>query len=180
MLRLGLAVLLLATTSGGGGTSPEPRSVAWDGRATRLHTDATARIRFAVPAADFRVTAHHFAEPQAGKLSDDLLVTVAGDQALLVGVFANPERLPLSTYVEAHLSFLRIPAVAITEGVAGKTGARAVLFDQPRTGQAFGQRVAVFALSDGRVVKLACPNRDEPSLALLFEKSLASFEEVAP
>ena len=95
-------------------------------------------------------------------------------------VFANPDHLSLSAYLEAHLSFLKNPAVAVTQGHAGKASVPAALIDQPRSGQAFGQRLAVFALSDGRIVRLACPDRDTPALALLFEKALVSFEEVAP
>ena len=178
MLSVAATVLLL-TVAGGGGPRPEPGSVAWDGKATRLHSDSTTRIRFAVPAAGYLVTAHHFAQARSGQISDGLLVSVAGEQALLVDVLANPERLPLDRYFETHLGFLRDPSTAVTEGRAGKAKAHALLLDQPRTGQAFGQRLAVFALGS-RIVKLSCPNRDDPALARLFERALESFEESAP
>ncbi|HEY3451501.1 MAG TPA: hypothetical protein VGK67_34400 [Myxococcales bacterium] len=179
MLPLALTALLISV-AGGGGASPEPHSVAWDGKATRPYADATARIRFAAPAAGHLVTAHHFPDARAGQLTDSFVVTVAGNLALSVDLFANPGRLSLSDYVTTHLRFLKTPATATAEGQAGKAQVRAILLDQPRTGQAFGQRLAVFALSDARIVRISCPDRDEPALARLFEKALESFEERAP
>lgn len=173
-------LLLLLAALAGGGASGEPGAIAWDGRSTKLHVDEVARVRFAVPAAGFLVTAHHF-PPDAppGAARDSLLVAAQGDQVLLVETYANPEGLSARRFLDKYLSYLRDPATTALAGTAGKAEAPAILLDQPRSGQAFGQRIAVFALG-ARVFKIACPDRDDPVKLRLFERAVASFEEVAP
>jgi len=180
MRTLALALLLLTGVEGGGGPKPDRASVAWDRQSTRLHLDAAAAVRFAVPTADYLVEAHHFDRQSApSQLKDELLVAVGGEQALLVDVFHNPQGLSLARFFESYLAHLQDPATTVAEGRATPKSVPAILLDQPRTGQAFGQRIAVFALGE-RIVKVACIDRDQPSYVLLFERAVQSFEEVKP
>jgi hypothetical protein len=109
-------------------------------------------------------------------VKDSLTVFVGGEARLVLEIFHNAEGLALPRFFDAHLSFLQDPAIARTEGLAGKARVPAILLDQPRTGQAFAQRIAFFALG-GRVFKLACVDRDDPATALLFERALQTLEE---
>ncbi len=182
MLQLLPTLLVLLSAEGGGRPVPEPASVAWDGESVRLHTDAPARLQLSVPTADYLVEARHFPAGPAGVLRHTLLVTGSRGQLLLVDVFDNPDRLTLGQFFEVHLGWLRDPSTSVLDGVAGKDGVPALLVDQPRTGQAWAQRLAVFALGD-RILKVSCLNRDDPILLRLFERALESVgepPEVAP
>lgn len=171
------ALLVLLSVEGGGYPVPTPATHAWDGVSLRTHVDTSARLSLPVPASDFLVEAHHFPEAVAGEIRHSLLVLRTAGQLLLVDVFENPERLSLQEFFDTHLAFLRDPLTLVIEGQGGTDRTPAILLDQPRTGQAWAQRLAVFQLGQ-RIVKLSCLDRDDPTQLWLFEQALEQIEEL--
>ncbi len=165
--------LVLAVVLSGGGGVEDP--LTWDALSFRKHVEPAARLAFPVPLTQALVESRHFPEATATQLAHT--VTISGRDRVLVelGVFKNPKRLALDAFVAATLPFLRTGDTTRMPWLAMKERVPALLFEQPRTGQQFARRAAVFRAGD-RVVLLTCLDIEDRAAVAVFEAILGQLE----
>lgn len=173
-MKLALALLLMIEAGGGGVPGP-----AWDGYSVRRHADVASGLGFDLPVSGMQLESRHF-EPdaEAAKLEHSLTLTLSDGPAVVVDVWRNPDRLALQRWFDQHLAFMVEKDTAVLSRSAGRARVEALLLEQPRTGQAFARKVAVFALGD-RVLRVSCINRDDRASHAAWERILDTLEEVA-
>lgn len=168
-----LSSFLIAVVLAGGGGSADP--LPWDGVTLRRHEDPVARVAFPLPLTQTVLERRHFPEATAEQMTD--VFTLVGPQVeeVELGLFRNPKQLELNAWVDAALPFLRSPEHTVLPWFATRARVPAVLFEQPRSGQQYARRTAVFRLGE-RVVSLSCRNIESPRAVAAFEAILASLE----
>ena len=175
MVRVALTILL--AVEAGGGAVPGP---AWDGFSFRSHSDEVSGLRFDLPLTGMLFESRHFErDAPALRVRDTLTLFGANGPAVSVDVWHNPEGLELARWFQANLSFLLEKDTAVLSRSATRLRVEARVLEQPRTGQAFARKVAVFALGK-RVFRVTCVNRDDRDSLAAFDRLLDSFEEAAP
>lgn len=168
-----LSSLLLAVVLSGGGGSADP--LPWDGVALRRYEDAAARVAFPLPLTQTVLESRHFSEAAPEQMTD--VFTLVGPQVeeVELGLYRNPKQLALGAWVDATLPFLRAPEHTVLPWFATRARVPAVLFEQPRSGQQYARRTAVFRLGE-RVVALSCRNIESPRAVAAFEAILGALE----
>ena len=193
---IGLTVLLL---SGGcveplapvGGDSPGARrgaalSSAKHGRASRpwhppgatkhaapSFVDNKSGISFRVPTG-LELEAEHFdSAGPVGQMRHRLVLFKGKLERLSVEIWDNPTSLPVGAWFEEHLAFVRDGHAVINWAMVSGHRVRGMLIRQPRSPQAFGQRMAIFS-AGGRVVRVTCQNEDDAATLAAFRQVVAS------
>ncbi|MHB8875121.1 MAG: hypothetical protein ACYC8T_15655 [Myxococcaceae bacterium] len=173
------ALLLSAILGGTGPTGPAPWAAPWDGQSFRGYVDGAAGIAFEVPLSGFHLEARH---SEAGLPVEKAkhLFTLSGPNGpeVTVDVWVDPERRELGRFFESFLSFLRDEETSIASVVVSRQRVAGMLLSQPRSGQSFGQKAAVFAV-DGRVFRITCLNKDDPRALKVFERVVQTFDAEA-
>jgi hypothetical protein len=139
------------------------------------HTDLRAGLSFA--ALDgLRIEAEHFPRDTAAGVIKDIL-TVSGPQGTLlsIDVWHDPERLPLASWFDKHLAFVRDGNAAIGWAPMTRHQALGMNIERLRSPQAYGQRIALVAVS-GRVVRVTCYDSESPAAVAAFTRVVDSLE----
>ena len=183
-----IAVALVAGCDGPAGT---PQSL--EATSTANATNHTARARLALdpgPAAQLRdsisgarfaaprglrLEAEHFDHDEPGQIKHSLTLAGPRGAALSVDIWSNPTRLPLARWFDRHLAFVRDGHAAVDWVPLTRHQVMGMLIERPRTPQAYGQRIALFALG-ARVIRVSCYDRDEPDALAAFEQVVGTFE----
>jgi hypothetical protein len=177
-----MAILVAASTAACSAEETDPKPATDEGVAattwrgpTVVHVDPVSRWAFEVPAPPFRVKSTNFdpATPpgkikQRFELKDDARLMVRID------LWANPEGLALSSWIDTHASYLKNGGADLEETTVGKTRVNAIVADQPRSCQAANIITAVFAL-DGHVIAVTCANGEDPVARRTFDVVLNTF-----
>lgn len=171
-----VASILVALTLAGGAPLKDP--LPWDGLTTRLLVDQPSGLSVPVPLTGVLVTARHFEKARAGEQLRHVFSLSSRDgEVVEVGVFENPKRLELEPFIAAVLPHWRVSEHSELSWTATAAKVPAVLFEQPRTGQQYASRGAVFLLG-ARVVVVSCRNADDRFAVGAFEAVLAGLSEV--
>jgi hypothetical protein len=170
---MSFAAVVVATLLSGGGGSADP--LPWDGVSFRTLKDQGARLSLPVPLTGSLVEIRHFPEATPAQMTD--VVVVSNQRGVLVelGVFRDRKRRPLADFVRATLPFLRAPEATSMPWTATREKVPALLFEQPRSGQQFARRDAVFRVGD-RVVHLTCLDLEDRAAVAVFEALLERLE----
>ncbi len=162
-----MVVLGLGCAEPGGGGEPRPVPALG--------------IRFEPLPAGYHVDARRFSrELPPHKIRDLVTVTGPDGVAVTVDVWDNPEGLALAPWFERHLAFVRVPPALTADGTATAARVPAILVAQPRSDQAAGRDIAVFAVGR-RVYRVTCHDRDAPRTREVYARVLATFTaEAAP
>lgn len=170
---MSFAAVLVATLLSGGGGSADP--LAWDGVSFRTLKDDAARLALPVPLTGSLVEIRHFPNATPAQMTDVVVVSNQDGVLVELGVFRDAKRRSLADFVTATLPFLRAPESTSMPWTATSEKRPAVLFEQPRSGQQFARRDAVFRVGD-RVVHLTCLNLEDRAAVTVFEALLARLE----
>lgn len=173
---MSIAAVLVATLLSGGGGAADP--LAWDGLTFRTLKDDAARLSLPVPLTGSLVESRHFPDATPAQMTDVVVVSNQAGVLVELGVFRDEKRRPLADFITATLPFLRAPDATSMPWTATKAKVPAVLVEQPRSGQQFARRDAVFRVGD-RVVHLTCLNLEDRAAVTVFEALLERLE-VAP
>lgn len=132
--------------------------------AAKIFEDRQSGVRFALPAG-MQVEVEHFEPGAPGQLRHLLTLTRARQESLSLQLWDNPTALPVGAWFEEHLAFVRDGHARIRWDTVSAHAVRGMVIRQPRSPQAFGQRMALFSAA-GRVVRVTCQNEDhQPTLA---------------
>jgi hypothetical protein len=166
---------LLAISACEQGTAPAARQQALRPASADRHSDALAGISFAAPDG-LRVEAEHFARDTPAGVAKDIL-TLSGLSGTVLGidVWHDPERLPLATWFERHLAFVRDGRAAIGWTPLTRHQALGMIIERPRSPQAYGQRIALVAAS-GRVVRVTCYDSESAPDVAAFTRVVETLE----
>ena len=182
----GLAILLLVGAftacgdSGAGEPKPAAPAATWDGRTVIRHVDHAAGLAFDLPASGYRLAARRFSHDlPAHKFRESFTITGPDGVAVTVDAWDNPAGLALAPWFERHLAFTRGPPALTSSGTATAARVPAILVAQPRSEQAAGRDLAVFAVS-GRVFRVTCHDRDDPRRQAVYARVLDTFAAEAP
>jgi len=164
---------MIALVLAGGGGSPDP--LTWDQVSFRRYDDAAARVAFPVPLTQAVVESRHFPDATPAQMKDVLVVSGKDGELLEIGVYDDPKHRSLDAFVKATLPMLLTPDTTKMPWLATSERRAALLFEQPRTGQQFGRRAAVFRIGS-RVVHVTCVNIEDPKAVAAFEAVVAQAE----
>jgi hypothetical protein len=167
-----VATLLALILAGGGGSTDLNR---WDGVSLRRHEDRAAKVAFPIPLTQTVLTARHFSEATERQMKHVFTLTGPTVEEVEVGLFENPKSLGLEAWVKANLSFLRAEGNTSMPWQATPKRVPALVIEQPRSPQQYGQRVAIFRLGE-RMVVVSCRNVESPRAVTSFEAILAGLE----
>jgi hypothetical protein len=156
-------------------TDPASVAVAGGGHAVTRHVDAVAALAFDLPGAGYHVATERFARTTPPHKIKEI-VTISGPDgvAVTVDVWHNPAGLALAPWFERHLAFMRVPPALTETGTATAARVPAILVAQPRSEQAAGRDLAVFA-GGGRVFRVTCHDRDDPRRQAVYARLLETF-----
>ncbi len=167
-----VATLVALILAGGGGSADLNR---WDGVSLRRHEDAAAKVAFPVPLTQTVLTARHFPGAREGQMKHVFTLTGPTVEEVELGLFSNPKSRSLEAWVTATLPFLRASANASMPWQATVKRVPALVIEQPRSPQQYGQRVAIFRLGE-TVVVVSCRNVESPRAVSEFEAIVAGLE----
>jgi hypothetical protein len=155
---------------------PAAGAAKWDGQSYRGYSDEASGLSFEVPLAGFLLEARHF-EPELPVGQVKHLFTLSGPTGpeVTVDVWVDPSKPDVSAFFEAYLAFMRDGETAIASGVVSKQRVAGLLLAQPRSGQSFGRKAAVFAVGD-RVFRITCLDKDDARARKVFERLLETFD----
>ena len=161
--------------SGTGEPKPAPPAATWDGLTTVRHVERAAGLAFDVPATGYLVEARRHARAlPAHKFRDSVILSGPHGVAVTVEAWDNPGGLELAAWFERHLAFSRVPPALTATGTATAARVPAILVQQPRSEQAAGRDLAVFAVG-ARVFRVTCHDRDDPRSRAVYERLLETF-----
>lgn len=170
------ATILVALTLAGG--APLKDALPWDGLTTRPLVDQPSGLTLPVPLTGVLVTTRHFEQARPGEQLRHVFSLSSRDgEVVEVGVFENPKRLGLEAFIAAALPHWRVSEHTEMSWTATAAKVPAVLFEQPRTGQQYASRGAVFLLG-ARVIVISCRNTEDRFAVGAFEAVLAGLSEV--
>ena len=92
-----------------------------------------------------------------------------------VDVWISTGKEGLWTFFEKHLSFMRDEETSIASVVITAEHVPGILISQPRSGQSFGRKIAVFAAGD-RIFRVTCLDKDDSRALKVFEQLVESFQ----
>lgn len=176
--QMGGLLLLSACEDSPGQTVRPPaaaqaRLKAADPAAQDRFRDARAGIGFEVPGG-LVVSAQHFdANGPAHEIRHIFNLSSPRQEVLSVDVWDNPEDLSLSRWFEQNLAFMRRGHAIISRATLSTHRVRGMIIQRPRSPQAYGQRIALFAAA-GRVVRLTCQDQDDPAALKAFKEVVDS------
>ena len=177
----GLAILLLVgaftacADPGAGEPKPAPLAGTWDGHTMVRHVDHAAGLAFDLPASGYRLAARRASRDlPAYKFRESVTISGPDGAAVTVDVWDNPDALALAPWFERHLAFTQLPPALTSSGTATAARVPAILVSQPRSEQAAGRDIAVFA-SGGRVFRVTCHDRDDPRSQAVYARVLETF-----
>lgn len=174
MSTIGSFLVALALAGGAPLADPLP----WDGVTTRVLRDEASGLLVPVPLTGVLVTARHAQKAVPGKqLRHVFSVSSHDGEVLELGVFENPKRLSLEDFVAASLPHWRVSEHTELPWTVTAAKVPALLFEQPRTGQQYASRAAVFVLG-ARVIVVSCRNAEDRFAVAAFEAVLAGLAEV--
>jgi hypothetical protein len=153
-------------------TRPPP-AAGWDGLSYRAHLDRPSGVALDLPVLSYRLEARHYPEALPHQARHILTLSGGRGDVVVIDVFANPRGLPLGAWFEEHLGFMRDPTAVVVESTAGRDRAPALLVEQPASPQAPARTSAVFA-AGARVLRVTCPDADDPQAREVFARVLAS------
>lgn len=167
---------LLVLTGMPGPVEPSTPAAKWDGQSFRRYADEASGLSFEVPLAGFLLEARHF-EPELPVGQVKHLFTLSGPNGpeVTVDVWVDPSQPGVAAFFEAHLSFMRDGETSLASVVVSKQRAAGMLLAQPRSGQSFGRKAAVFAVGD-RVFRITCLDKDDERARKVFEHLLETFD----
>lgn len=166
---LSVTALYVAVTLAAGGGAPDP--LPWDGRTFRTYVDAKAHLAFPVPLTQTLLESRHFAAASPAQMTDVFTLSGADGYELEIGVWNNARQLDLEAWISTYATFLRSADTTTLLWKATPEHVRAVLFEQPRDGQTWARRSAVFAVGE-RIIKITVFNRDDARSEAEFEAIL--------
>lgn len=148
----------------------------------RFHSALGARLRFPVLRSGVVIEERHY-DPSlpAHKFRHSIQLSTDAGPAVILEVWDNPQGLDVRAWFDAHLAFLVTPESEVDEGSSAGTprmSERAmtrkrtagILVEQPPSGQAPSQSIAVFALGD-RMIRVSGLNFEGNATArALFER----------
>jgi len=174
-----LLIGLLFTSGVQGATGPaEPGAfaAAWDGQNFRVYKDEASGVSFEVPLTGFLLEARHF-EPGLPVVQAKHLFTLSGPNGpeVTIDVWVDASKPDVASFFEAHLAFMRDGETSIASVVVSKQHVAGMLLSQPRSGQSFGRKAAVFAVGD-RVFRITCLDKDDERARKVFERLVQSFD----
>ena len=172
--------LLLAALALAGCVEPgEPRTTtrktavkASPAAAAPLISDARAGISFRGPAG-LDLSAEHFAPGPPGQMRHRLSLSSRGTERLAVEVWRDPQSLPVGQWFARHLSFVRDGLEQVSWRNVSAHEVRGMVLRPPRSPQALGQRMAIFA-HRGRVVRVVCQDEDHADALAAFQQVVSS------
>ncbi len=169
------AFATLLILAGTGPVEPGPYAAPWDGLSFRPWEDAAAGISFEVPLAGFLLEARHF-DPSLPVEKAKHLLTLSGPDGpeVTIDVFVDPKKPDAWTFFERNLSFMRDEETSVASAVVSALHVPGLLLTQPRSGQSFGHKAAVFAVGD-RIFRVTCLDKDAPRARKVFERLLETF-----
>ena len=159
-----------ATSTGTAGARVAPRGPS---TAAQLR-DSISGARFTAPKG-LRLEAEHFAHSEPSQIRHALTLAGPRGPELAVDLWSNPARLPLARWFDRHLAFVRDGHAAVDWVPLTRHHVMGMLIERPRSPQAYGQRIALFALG-ARVIRVTCLDRDEAGALAAFEEVIRSFE----
>lgn len=170
---ISVTALYVAVTLAAGGGAPDP--LPWDFHSWRRYEDPKAQLAFPVPLTQTLVESRHFTGTSPGQMTD--VITLSGPQGfeLEIGVFRDAGALELEDWIASYAAFLKTADTTRLLWHATRAHLRAQLFEQPRDGQTWARRTAVFRAGN-RIIKLSCLNKDDPRSEAEFETILEQLE----
>lgn len=163
--------MAVALSAGGGAADPLP----WDGQSWRVYDDARAHLAFPVPLTQTLVESRHYPSADPSQMTDVLTLSGPDGYELEIGVWRNARHLSLEDWIASYATFLRSADTTTLLWQATPAHVTARLFEQPRDGQTWARRSAVF-LMGSRVVKITVLNRDDARSEAEFEAILEQLE----
>ena len=137
------------------------------------HTDPRSGISFRLPPG-LEVSAEHAAEGgPAGEIRHLLTLTRQRTEVLSIQLWDNPTGLPLATWFDEHLAFVRDRHAIVSWASLSTHRVQGMVIRRPRSGQAHGQRMAVFAAA-GQVVRVTCQDEDHPATLAAYDQVVQS------
>ncbi len=152
---------------------PTKAPAAVEGSAAARFEDHASGISFQLPPGMQVETESFDASGPAGQMRHRLVLIQDRVERLSVEVWDNPTSLPVGAWFEEHLSFVRDGLEQTSWATVSSHRVRGMVIRRPRSPQAFGQRMAVFA-ANGRVVRLVCQNEDHAATLAAHQQVLAS------
>lgn len=165
----------------GGAGQPRVRSQTRPGKsataparilASTRYADGSSGISFVAPAG-LRIETEHFEPGPAGQMRHRVVLSRDRLERLAVEVWDNPTSLPVGPWFEQHLSFVRDGHERVSWRMLSSHRVRGMLIRQPRSPQAFGQRMAIFS-AGGKVVRVTCLNEDVPATLAAFQQVVST------
>ncbi len=132
------------------------------------HLDPVTGVSFPLPGGLDLETDHSLAGGAAGEVRHTFTLSQGKLERLTVEVWYNPALLPLDDWFKEHLAFMRDGHALFSWTPLSASQQRGMEIRRPRTGQAFGQRIAVFALAD-RIFRVTCQNQDNPAALAAYK-----------
>ncbi len=177
--------LLLATLAWVGCVEPkEPRSstrasaLEAPATATPLISDTRAGVSFRAPAGlDLEV--EHFEPGPAGQMRHRLVLSSRRTERLAIEMWHDPASLPVGQWFAEHLSFVRDGLERVSWRSVSAHRVRGMVLRRPRSPQALGQRMVIFARG-GRVVRVICQDEDDAAALAAFRQVVSSIRVGRP
>jgi hypothetical protein len=137
--------------------------------ALRPQHDERARVSFPSPYAALTTSRHFDPSLPAHKIRHEILIEPEGHAAVRIDVWDDPERLPLATWFERNLAFLRNDADRIEPLQMTTASIEGLLIDHLRSPQSTTMRTALVS-SGARVFRVTCLDAEDDVSHELFAR----------
>ena len=171
-----VSLLTLGFLVATGPVRPGPYVAPWDEASFRGYQDSAAGISFEIPLSEFLLEAVHFDSAlPIEKVKHLLTLSGPGGPQVTVDVWVDPSREGVWPFFEKYLAFMRGEQTSVASVVISRQRVQGILLLEPRSGQSYGHKVAVFAVG-ARVFRVTCLDKDDPRALKVFDHLVESFD----